>query len=274
VTSAHATVAPGDLWESWSLEPMVIVSLGVAAVLYAIAGRRLPRGLSRLPHVWFALGLLALAIALVSPLDTLSETLFSAHMVQHLVLIIVAAPLLALSRAGLAFALVLPRGWRRAWRSFERERVFRAVTHPGVVVVLHAAALWAWHLPSLYELAVRNGAAHIAEHLSFLVTALGFWTLVVRSGPRGRIGRFPAVGVVFVTTLQGAALGAILTFAASPLYAVHARGALAWGLTPLEDQQLAGAIMWVPPGVLYLAIMAALLARALRESEPRLREAS
>jgi putative membrane protein len=270
VTYAHATVAPGELWGSWSFEPLVLASLVAVVAMYAIGGRRLPR----LSHLWFALGVLALAAALVSPLDALGETLFSAHMVQHLVLIVVAAPLLALSRAGLAFALALPRAWRRQWRSLERGRLVRAVSHPGAVVVLHAAALWAWHLPSLYELAVGNEAAHIAEHLSFFATALGFWTLVARSGPRGRIGRFPAVGAVFVTLLQGAALGAILTFATSPIYTVHAPGALAWGLTPLEDQQLAGAIMWVPPGALYLACMAALLARALKESEPRLREAA
>lgn len=270
MTYAHATVVPGELWRSWSFEPLVLASLVGAVVLYAIAARRLPR----LSHLWFGLGVLALAAALISPLDALGETLFSAHMVQHLVLIVVAAPLLALSRAGLSFALALPRTWRRAWRALGRETPVRTVTHPAVIVVLHAATVWAWHLPSLYELAVRNEAAHIAEHLSFFATALGLWTLVARSGPRGRVGRFPAVGVVFVTLLQGAALGAILTFAAAPLYAVHASGALAWGLTPLEDQQLAGAIMWVPPGAIYLAIMAALLARALKESEPRLREAA
>ncbi len=268
MTFAHVAVPPGDLWESWSFEPGVLLSLGVAGVLYVIAGRPLPRR----SHLYFTLGLIALTTALVSPLDPLGHTLFSAHMAQHLVLILVAAPLLAVSRAALAFSLALPRRWRRAWRSFERGATVRAVTHPVVVVALHAVALWAWHLPSLYELAIRNETAHIAEHLSFFATAIGFWTLVAHSGPRGRMGRFPAVGIVFVTLLQGAALGAILTFAGSPIYSVHSAGALAWGLTPLEDQQLAGAIMWVPPGTLYLATMAVLLARALSESEPRPQE--
>ena len=176
--------------------------------------------------------------ALVPPVDQEASMNLAVHMVQHMLLILVAAPLIALSHV---FA-----GGPRFLRS-----VF-------VVGGLHAIALWAWHMPVLYDVAMRIDALHVIEHLSFLVTAVLFWNVVVEAS----VDRFKRVGLVFVTMLQSGALGAILAFARSPLYEWHVFHT-ARPSELLADQQLAGAIMWVPPGAIYFAVMLGLLARAL-----------
>lgn len=174
-------------------------------------------------------------LALAPPLHELADASFAWHMVQHLVLIFIVAPLLA-------FGLSSREANRR-------------VVNPIVVAILHAIALWAWHLPVLYDAAVENLGLHVLEHLSFVVTAVMFW-LVVRTPSLDRLRR---AAVVFVIGLQSSALGALLVFAGAPLYRSHLATARLHGLTPLEDQQLAGGIMWVPPGVVYLVVTLGLL---------------
>jgi cytochrome c oxidase assembly factor CtaG len=124
------------------------------------------------------------------------------------------------------------------------------LTHPLVVGVVGVGTLWLWHMPNLYEAALRNDLTHAAEHTSFLGPALLFWGIVLAHGRRVHVG--PALLLVFATMLQSGGLGALIVFAQTPLYASHEAGAAAWGLTPLQDQQLAGTIMWVPMGVVYL----------------------
>jgi putative membrane protein len=113
-----------------------------------------------------------------------------------------------------------------------------------------------WHLPQLYDLAIRNDAVHTAEHTGFLVTAILFWATVLRLTPRERLGNGLRILYVFAQALQGSVLGAVITFAARPLYATHAEITNAWGFEQLVDQQIAGLIMWVPPAVLYLGVSA------------------
>jgi len=192
---------------------------------------------TRRPYL-FALGVLVVVAAVVPPFDHEASERFSMHMLQHMVLVLVAAPLLAGS------GVLVPRS-----------RLMRSV---GLVVVLHAVALWVWHLPKFYDAAMSSDPLHVLEHASFLITAVLFWMVVLD----GALDRFKRVGVVFATMLQSGALGALIAFASSPLYGWH-RDASASPDRVLADQQLAGAIMWVPPGVLYLVVMLVLLARAL-----------
>jgi putative membrane protein len=212
----------------------------------------------------FVAGLVTLAVALVSPLDSAAAALFSAHMVQHLLLVVVAAPLLVAGRTGRVALMALPGRPRRQVRSAIARRPVRRVAdllaHPLAVWGLGTAVLWVWHLPSPYEAALAHEAVHAVEHLTLLVTALLLWGVVL-GGPRRRLSVPIAVLVLFATGLQGAALGAVLVFARSPLYAAHEPTAPLWGLTPLEDQQLAGGLMWVPPGLVYLGVIAALVVR-------------
>jgi putative membrane protein len=222
----------------------------------------------------FVAGLVTLAVALVSPLDSAAAALFSAHMVQHLLLVVVAAPLLVAGRTGRMALMALPGRPRRQVRSAIARRPVRRVAdllaHPLAVWGLGTAVLWVWHLPSPYEAALAHEAVHAVEHLTLLATALLLWDVVL-GGPRRRLAVPIAVLVLFATGLQGAALGAVLVFARSPLYAAHEPTAPLWGLTPLEDQQLAGGLMWVPPGLVYLGVVAALVVRwfaALDAADP------
>jgi putative membrane protein len=275
----RSIVLPGQVWSSWSLHPPVIALLALGALAYAVGARRSktegPDGHFRRRHAAaFYGGLAALAIALLSPLDRVAGTIFSGHMIQHLVLISVAAPLLVYGRPGIPLLLALPESLRQslsaaAVRLAWAKRITSLLLNAVLVAGLHAIVLWIWHLPALYQAALIHDELHIAEHLSFIATAVLLWKLIIGSGEKRRLGYAPAVLLVFVTSLQSGALGAILTFAMSELYPIHRGGAAAWGLTPLEDQQLAGGIMWIPQGMLYLAAMAILLWKAFGEVEAR-----
>jgi putative membrane protein len=143
-----------------------------------------------------------------------------------------------------------------------------------VAVAVAAITLWAWHVPSLYDLAVRVGAVHAAEHMTFLVTAVFLWASVLRLRARDQLENGVRVVCVFFTAVQGSILGALITFADRPLYESHALIADAWRITPLADQQLAGLLMWVPPALLYIGVAAWLFVRWLEAigRSTRLRE--
>jgi putative membrane protein len=221
-----------------------------------------------LPRVaCFAAGLIAIAIALFSPLDAMSEQLFSAHMVQHLLLVIVAAPLLVLGEPQYVMLWVLhvdarrsvARWWRRA---FALRAIWSAVSRPAIAWLLHVGALWAWHMPRLYDAALHDERIHIVEHLTFLLTALLFWWVAL---DRHRLRVGVATFYLFAAGLQGTLLGALLTIARHPWYVAHYTTTQSWGLTPMEDQQLAGLIMWIPAGLVYLVALIPRLIDALRE---------
>jgi putative membrane protein len=274
VTFAHDFVRPESLWQAWNLAPPVVLGIALAASTYAVgvgALRRNGHGPGRWRVLCFYAGLVVVVGSLVSPLDALSSTLFSAHMVQHLLLILLAAPLLVLGAPVVPVMMAMPRTVRRISRSIERTPVVdaasRAVMNPVVVLALHSIALWAWHLPSPYQAAVRDDGLHGLEHVTFVATAMLFWALVIGSRRRRRLGHGPAILLTFVTALQSAALGVVLTFASTVLYPVHAGQTEAWGLNALEDQQLAGAIMWIPTGIVYLGVMCALLAGWMKSME-------
>lgn len=271
-----------DVWASWSLQPPVLAGLTATAWAYARGVRSLwcgdhRRGVTRWQVASFAGGLLALFVALVSPLHPVSSELLWVHMVQHVLLVLVAAPLIVLGAPLVPMTLALPPSWRRKIRRWGRigwvRRTGRLLTRPPVAWVLSVGALWAWHAPLLYDAAVRNEGMHALEHLSFLATAILFWWVALRPGARHRLPGGFEVLYVFTAGIQSGALGALLTFAGSPLYPAYARTVAGWGLTPLQDQQLAGLIMWIPAGLVYVVAAGALFVRWLLAVEHEARRA-
>jgi cytochrome c oxidase assembly factor CtaG len=257
---------------------MVVVLLLASALFYARGVTRLwaasDKGAGvRVWRVWsFALGWLALGIALLSPLHALGDSLFSAHMVQHEILISVAAPLLVLSQPLIPFLWAMPVRWRQRVGEWTRQRAVRhlwkALTMPSVAFALHAVALWAWHLPGPYQATLTSELVHSLQHASFLLTALLFWWTIF-SVHGGELARGRAIFYLFATALQTGALGALLTFAPTLWYPAYASTTAVWGFSPLDDQQLGGLIMWIPGSLVYLAAALTIFAQWLRESERR-----
>jgi putative membrane protein len=215
--------------------------------------------------MWFALGWFVLAVALVSPLHQAGERSFAAHMLEHELLMLVAAPLLVLGRPIGVALWALPRRSRLALRDWSRSAAFhyfwRTVSGPASATALQLVGLWAWHAPALFDLALRSDGWHIAQHLSFLVTALLFWHALLRQ-PRTGL----AVSCLFVTALLSGALGGLMAVSSSPWYARYAAlGMTPYGLTAAEDQQLAGLLMWIPGGALHAVVALVLLQRLLRD---------
>jgi putative membrane protein len=264
---------PHDLSTAWGLEPFVLIGLSVSAWFYWRGSRRMPgRSLRSRESLAFFGGWLALVVALVSPLDGLGGALFSAHMTQHEVLMLVAAPLLVLGRPVAPFLLALPAHWRReltaVWKTRPARRGWRFLVSPFVAWLIHAAVLWGWHAPALFQATLESEFAHAAQHLSFLVSALLFCEALIYESERW-MGYGAAVIYVFTTAVHTSALGALLTFSQTLWYPAYEGTTAAWGLTPVEDQQLGGLIMWVPAGVVYLVAGLLLFALWLRESERR-----
>ncbi len=274
---AETPLTSHQLWHAWTRDPALVLPLVLSAALFALGTRAVWRsagaghGVRRHEVYAFAAGWLTLAVALLSPLHRLGETLFSAHMAQHELLMVIAAPLLVLGRPLVPFVWGLPPAWRRvagSWTSSPKfRRLWETLTRPATVWSLHAAAIWLWHLPSLFQASLDSGPVHALQHASFLGTALLFWwTILRRQG--GRVGTPVAVIALFTTAVHTSLLGALLTFSSRVWYPLYDAMTGAWGLTPLEDQQLAGLIMWVPAGIAYAAAAIGLLATWLVEPGP------
>jgi putative membrane protein len=264
---AHAGGAlPADLWSHWNFDWLLLVTLIVPLLLFM-------RGAMSYRVEWrrmasFVAAQATLFVALVSPLDALSESLFAAHMLQHLLLMLVAAPLLVWSRPLAPLLRGLLHRWRKAVGGTAHhpsvQRVWAKATGLVVVVPLHVGAVWLWHLPALYSAALNDKGIHILEHAAFFVTAALFWWVINNSSALG--GRLLGI---FLVMMASGLLGALMTFSSAPWYADHAPFAAVWGLTPLEDQQLAGLLMWVPAGMIYTALAAMLFGAWLQAIEQR-----
>jgi putative membrane protein len=273
VVIAHAV--PAVTWTAWSFEPGIVSALGAVGLAYAAgvhfawraAGHG--RGVRAVNAAAFAAGWAALVIALMSPLDALADVLFSAHMLQHELLMVVAAPLMAAGAPVVAFAWLLTAARAQPIAAAIRRstaRPWAVVSAPATVWLLHGAALWVWHLPSLYEAALADGRVHALQHLSFFGTAVLFWWGIAH-GRYGRLGYGAAVLYVFTTAMHSGVLGALLTLAPSPWYPAYAHTLAGAGLTPLEDQQLAGLIMWVPAGLIFTGAGLGFFAAWVRSSD-------
>jgi putative membrane protein len=241
---------------SWSWQPAILLSLGLVAAGYAygfyylrrrgLLERLLQQGLIRRSQPWyFGAGLATLGLALLSPIDTLSNVLFLMHMTQHILLVMVAAPLILLG---------LPAPFMRPLIQNARLKAGLAwLTHPFVAFMLYNLTLIAWHAPALYDAALRNRFIHDLEHAMFFYTAvLSWWPLLspVRELPRLS---YPAQMLyIFLIAIPGGILGAVLVFADTIFYPTYAAAPRLWGLTALADQQAAALVMMVPGKAIYL----------------------
>ncbi len=274
--SAQAHVAAGG-GASLAFDGVLAVLFGASALLYALGVSALwtnagvDRGIRIADATRFALGWLTLALALLSPLDALAERSFALHMVQHELLMVVAAPLIVLGRPLEAWSWAVPRRWPRAVsaaiRAAPLRKGFYALTAPLGAWAVHALALWMWHIPVLFTAALGSLPLHVLQHVCFFATALGFWWAAF--GGIARAANAASIASLFTTMLHTSALGALLTFAPRAWYA-HG-GPAALGLSPLEDQQLGGLVMWVPGGFAYMIAGLAIVAAWLSRSEPSIR---
>jgi putative membrane protein len=250
---------------------LVALAVGLAGALYARGAARLwlRRGGRRaVPGARagaFAAGLAVVGAALLSPLDGWAARSFALHMLQHVLLVAVAAPLLVLGEPLVPWLWALPGERRRRvgawWRSsVELRGVWRAASAPVVAWALALGALWVWHAPALYEGALRSAPVHAIEHGSFLGTGLLFWWPVVRGS---RLAPPGALLYLFAAAIASSALGALIAFSGTVWYGSYAAPS-PLGLTPLEDQAAAGLLMWVGGGAIYLVAMLAVLLVWLR----------
>ena len=260
---------------SWEWDIWIVTPLALSAALY-LRGVWLiwdRAGLGRGVAVWqalcFASGWLTLFGALCSPLHWLGEHLFTAHMVEHELLMAVAAPLLAVSRPLGAFMRALPKTSRRSLMTGAHTTAVRALWRglmdPTFATILQGVALWLWHAPVLFDATVTNELLHRLQHVSFLASALIFWWALFRR-PANDYGA-NAVHV-FATMVHMSLLGALLALTPRVLYLAQTAPAAQFGLTPLEDQQLAGLVMWVPAGTIYAGVALIMIGRWMGASQP------
>lgn len=253
------------------------VALGVATLLAAVVYlrgllvlRRHPQGRRQLrARPWALLaGVLVVVAFTATPLGELLEHRMWTHMTQHVVLIMVAGPLLACSAPGPVLLAGLPRDVRRPLVRLGHRMPVATVLSAPVAWVLQVAAMWLWHLPAAYDLAVQDELAHVAEHACFLLTAWLFWWHLL-TPTRRRLTGLPAVFYLGASVPPGAALGAVLTFPQHPIYPAQARLAAEAGIDPLLDQRIAGLVMWVPLDFAYLVLAVLLFGRWWRSFETR-----
>jgi cytochrome c oxidase assembly factor CtaG/polyferredoxin len=247
---------------SWPVDPWVVVSLTLAALIYGRGWRALHR---RDPLTWnpgklaaFLGGLGMLFLALGSPIEPFGAFLLQVHMVQHLLLMMVAPPLLWLGAPMFPLIRGLPQQVRTYWlvpllRSRTVRRVFTRLSHPGPALGLYVLMTWLWHAPAIYEVALRSSVWHKVQHLCFLGSSLLFWYPVVRPYPsRPRWSPWLLVPYLLVADVSNTVLSALLTFSDKVLYPHYGQIPRIAGISALDDQATAGVLMWVPGSVAFL----------------------
>jgi putative membrane protein len=273
VASAHL-VAGGDAPNAGgpSSDRLVETILIVTVLAYSVG---LARALARSPGRWpvakwrvasFFGAITVLALALLSPIDELADVFFAVHMGQHLLLMLVAAPLLAVSDAHLIFLRFLPLAPRRRFGlAISHIPGMRQASYMSVTAWLacgaFVVALGFWHIPAAYDWALSHPWGHALEHLTLIITAIAFWRMILTSGRR-RLSLGMVVIMASLVGLQGAFMGAIISFAQHPLYAAYAGNSL-------NDQALAGVMMCIPASLIYLVSSIWALARMLQNKSAR-----
>lgn len=254
---------------------MVAISIAAFLLFFAVGWSRMPtrRSGSKAIPLWraglFLGGMLFLGAVLLPPFDGLADHYFSAHMAQHLVLLVVAPPMLAASQAHLVLLQAFQLGFRRRFgKAVSRVPGLRFAAHHSstvwFVVLSSVGVLWFWHMPMAYEWARRNETVHDAEHLLFLTTELAFWRVILFRREL-ELSRAAAALILVAMSVQGGLLAALITLAGHPLYASYGSDSAA-----LADQALGGVMMWVIAGTVYLGAFAILFAQAL--AQPRRRK--
>jgi putative membrane protein len=260
----------------WTFDPAVVMALTASAILYALGlsdlwARERGRGVRVWEAVCFWIGWTSAGIALLSPIHALSESLFFMHMTQHEVLILVAAPLIVLGKPMMVSLKALPQQTAGTLARVTQRRpianTWAIISAPLAAWLLHALVLWIWHIPAAFDATLHNNAIHAAQHISFFGSAILFWWAVMHSRHR-RLSYGLTVLYMFTTAMHSGLLGALLTLSRSVWYPsyIHQN---AFNLTPLEDQQLGGLIMWIPAGLVYVVAGLAFFAGWMRESETR-----
>lgn len=265
---AHTGEAHGATSWTWNADPWIIGGIGLAATLYSGGIIRLWRnshtggGVPVWRAACFAVGICTLVAALISPVDAISGELFSMHMVQHELMMLVAAPLLVCGRPLAVSIWAFAPDWRKRIGALIKLRAvqgpWQLLMLPSFAWLLHGVVLWAWHFPTLFQAGLASDFVHAVQHFSFLASALLFWASLI--GPQLRMRSGAGVIYILTTAIHTGMLGALLTFSTKIWYPAYASTAPAWGLTVLEDQQLGGLIMWVPAG--FILLLAGLLVAA------------
>jgi cytochrome c oxidase assembly factor CtaG/polyferredoxin len=247
---------------SWPFEPWVLTSLLLTAGVYLrgwlALHRRDERRWPRRQPLAFGAGMSVLFLALASPIEPFTSLLLQVHMLQHVLLMMIAPPLLWLGAPLFPLLLGLPRPIRRYWaaplcRGRLLRRSLQMVTHPVPAWLLFTAATWFWHLPPIYERALSSDGWHYLQHLCFLGTALLFWYPVIRPYPsQPSWSPWLLIPYLILADVQNTLLSALLTFSDQPLYSYYVERPRLGNLSPLDDQAAAGVLMWVPGSIAYL----------------------
>ena len=275
-TITHAHLSDGNITDKtffFHFDPLTVMLLLLFGFFYFRGSRQLRQRDTleplQLQHriMFFWIGWTTLVVALVSPVDTLGEVLFSAHMIQHELLMLIAAPLLILARPGSAIVLgakylFIPLIRSVSGNSNSIAAKSRKLLSPLPAWTLHFIGLWAWHIPALFNAGLSSNLMHTTQHISFMCIALVFWYSILRSDKHNSM---TAVISLFTTAIHASVLGALLTFSPVIWYAPYTTTTQAWGLTPLEDQQLGGLIMWMPAGIAFIVAALIILAKVLQE---------
>lgn len=280
--SAGHGISPRGFWYSWVEEPLLILCVFAAVAAYITGLGRLRREIPGLDFptwrvVCYFGGVVAFVAALLSPIAAYSEQLFSMHMVQHLLLLLAAPPLILLGTPLLPLLWALPKVWRKnLMRRFRPNtrlgRVLYYLAHPIVAVVAYVACVGVWHIPNFYDAAQGRTFMHDLEHVMFYGSALLFWwPIVAPPRRRRRLSLGLALPYLLPPFLEGMLIGVLLTFSNRPLYTTYEDldTQPIWGLGLLDDQQLGGLIMWVPGGMFFLIPLMGILVQFLREDERR-----
>lgn len=280
--AAHGAPRPpheGPWWTAWNFDqPLVVTNLSVLGAIYLFGLVRVWKraGFGKSIAVRragaFGAGMVALWLALVSPIDVFSEDLSWMHMIQHMLLMCVAAPLLVLGAPFLVSLRAFPLSWRRGYGRLQRRaREWKSgrylLWQPLLMWALFGLTLWIWHLPPLYEAALYDDLLHDFQHFMFVGVSCLFWRVLLDPVSRLRLGRGAGVLYLFLTSLHATLLGVFMTLAPKTWYPFYESRAPRWKLSGLEDQQIAGLIMWMPACMVYAAAAALLLGIWLREDE-------
>jgi len=273
--SVLATTAPGDLWQAWSFDPLVLAAAGVAVAFFAQGWRRLHR---RRPELapwsrWplFLAGVAIVVLGIVSPLDAIAEEyLQSAHMLQHVLIADLGVALALLAVRGPLSLFFLPRDLLAPLaRRQTLRRALSFLLRPRVAVTLWLGVLVAWHLPVLYDAALRHPLVHRAEHLSFVVVGALVWTLLIDPAGHGRLSVNGRIGLAVLMLWMGQMLAYVFVFSFHPYYDVYVdQPERLFGLTPLMDQKLAGVVMMTEQALTLgtALVLLLLVARRARET--------
>jgi putative membrane protein len=274
---AHNEGAHGS---SWNWDPLVIISLLLLTMAYLKGLKNLDqkrkqheegRSLSKKEISFFATSILFLVIALMSPVDQWSDELQAWHMIQHMLIMMLAAPFFVLAVPLLVFLWSLPLGARRKiiplyrWLYGYRSGWY-FMWQPILLWSVFALTLWVWHLPSLYEAALHSPWIHDLQHISFFIVACLFWRVLLDPIHRFKMGRALGIVYLFATTLHATLLGVFMTLSPKLWYGFYEGRTSPWSLTALEDQQLAGLIMWMPACMIYVVVTVFIFINWLKEN--------